>query len=465
MSDDNSLQHDGEANRFGKRLSRYAKVGSNVGSVAAKMAGERLGKSLFGAGNDYNPKYAAQLTSVLGNLKGPIMKVAQLLSTIPEAIPAEYAEELSKLQNQAPPMGWVFVKRRMAAELGANWQAKFAEFEKEAAASASLGQVHKAKSLQGEELACKLQYPDMQSAVEADLNQLGLLLSIYRRMDKAINTSEVLPEISARLREELNYELEACHTKLYRLIFENQPLINVPDVFEDLSSNRLLTLKWLQGKPLLQYKEHPLEDRNTIAKAMFLAWWFPFSHYGVIHGDPHLGNYTIFENDTGRPAGINLLDYGCIRTFKPNFVQGVVDLYTGLLNDDRAKIVHAYETWGFENLSNELIDILNIWANFIYGPLLEDRELTIADNIAPGEYGRKQAFEVHKGLREKGPVKIPREFIFMDRSAIGLGGVFIHLKAKMNFYQLFNETISDFDLNVVSQRQKNAFDACGVPVP
>ena len=120
------------------------------------------------------------LAAALGGLKGPIMKVAQLLATIPEALPAEYAAELGQLQSQAPPMGWPFVRRRMAAELGPDWEAKFASFEHEAAASASLGQVHRATSHDGRALAAKLQYPDMQSAVEADLAQLSVLFSIHR---------------------------------------------------------------------------------------------------------------------------------------------------------------------------------------------------------------------------------------------------------------------------------------------
>ena len=108
--------------------------------------------------------------------------------------------------------------------------------------------------------------------------------------------------------------------------------------------------------------------------------------------------------------------------------------------------MHAYETWGFSGLSNELIDILNIWAKFIYGPLLDDRVRHIAEGVSPSQYGRKEAFTVHKGLKEKGPVKVPREFVFMDRAAIGLGGVFLHLDAELNFYRLFNETIEGFDL-------------------
>jgi predicted unusual protein kinase regulating ubiquinone biosynthesis (AarF/ABC1/UbiB family) len=239
----------------------------------------------------------------------------------------------------------------------------------------------------------------------------------------------------------------------------------VPEVVPELSTRRLLAMTWLEGRRLLEFKSGPVEDRNEIARAMFRAWWFPFSHYGVIHGDPHLGNYTIFAGEDGRPAGINLLDYGCMRTFPPRFVQGVIDLYNGILRNDRALIVHAYETWGFRGLSNELIDVLNIWAKFIYGPLLDDRERAIAEGTTAADYGRKEAFTVHQALKEKGPVKVPREFVFMDRAAIGLGGVFLHLDARLNYYRIFNETIDGFKLETVAERQRASFEAAGVPLP
>jgi predicted unusual protein kinase regulating ubiquinone biosynthesis (AarF/ABC1/UbiB family) len=451
---------DEERNRLTRRLQRYGRVGANVGGVVARIAGRRL----LGLDPERD-RDAAALAAALGGLKGPIMKVAQLLATIPEALPAEYASQLGQLQSHASPMGWPFVRRRMAAELGPDWEGKFASFDHEAAASASLGQVHKAKSHDGRELAAKLQYPDMQSAVEADLAQLSVLFSIHRRMHPAIETSEMMREIAARLREELDYGLEASHMRLYGAIFADDSLIRVPDVLPQLSTQRLLTMTWLAGRRLLDYTGRPLEERNQIARAMFRAWWYPFSHYGVIHGDPHLGNYTVFEDEAGGAAGINLLDYGCMRTFAPKFIQGVVDLYRGLLNDDRALVVHAYETWGFGGLSNELIDILNIWANFIYGPMLDDRVRTIAADVSPGMYGRREAFKVHQGLQEHGPVKVPREFVFMDRAAIGLGGVFVHLNAELNYHRLFNDTIADVDLAAVARRQEAAFAAAGVPLP
>ena len=451
---------DNEANRFSARAARYARVGANMGGVAARIAGSRL----FGFSLDRG-KNAIELAAALGGLKGPIMKVAQLMATIPDALPPEYAAELMKLQSEAPPMGWAFVKRRMGAELGPDWQAKFASFEHHPAAAASLGQVHRARAHDGAELACKLQYPDMQSAVEADLRQLQLMFAIHRRMDPVIDTSEIAKEIGARMREELDYRREAKHVALYRLMLDGVAQVRVPRVWPELSTGRLLTLDWLEGRRLLEHKSDDLATRNRIATAMFTAWWLPFSRFGVIHGDPHLGNYSVFGEGRGKarkPAGINLLDYGCIRIFPPKFVGGVVDLYNGLRNGDGDLIVHAYETWGFKNLTRELIDMLNIWARFIYGPLLDDRVRTIADGVKPAEYGRREAFQVHQALKQHGPVTVPREFVFMDRAAIGLGAVFLHLGAELNFNKLFNEAIGDFSIDRVSARQSEALAKVGL---
>jgi predicted unusual protein kinase regulating ubiquinone biosynthesis (AarF/ABC1/UbiB family) len=456
---------DREKNRFSARAARYARVGANVGGVAARYAGWR-----FLGGEPDRAGEASALASVLGNLKGPLMKVAQLMATIPDLLPPEYAAELQKLQSEAPPMGWAFVKRRMSAELGPDWEKKFQSFEHRPAAAASLGQVHRALALDGQMLACKLQYPDMQSAVEADLQQLQWLFAIRRRFDTAIDTSEIAKEIGERVREELDYRREAKHVALYRKMLDGIDIVRVPRAWPELSTGRLLTLDWLDGSRMLAHKDDPLEVRNALATAMFTAWWFPFSRFGVIHGDPHLGNYTVFDaagansrrKTAAQPAGINLLDYGCIRIFPPTFVRGVVDLYHGLLHGDEELVVRAYETWGFRRLSRDLIETLNIWARFIYAPLLDDRVRSIADGVKPSEYGRREAFRVHQALKRKGPVTVPREFVFMDRAAIGLGAVFLHLRAELNFYRLFNEAIEHFSMDRVAKRQQAALAAVGL---
>ncbi|MCZ6861938.1 MAG: AarF/ABC1/UbiB kinase family protein [Alphaproteobacteria bacterium] len=435
------------------RVRRYARVGRAVGGLAARVAGERyLGLKID------RSKHASDLKTALGGLKGPLMKVAQILSTIPDMLPSEYASELAELQSNAPPMGWPFVRRRMATELGEDWQARFATFEHKAAAAASLGQVHRASAHDGTALACKLQYPDMASVVEADLRQLKLIFGLYERYDKTISTRHIHAELTARLREELDYVREARHMKLYAAMLKDEANVHVPGVIDALSAGRLLTMRWAEGRPLTDFTEADAETRNAIAINMFRAWYVPFYGYGIIHGDPHLGNYT------ARPdRSINLLDFGCIRVFPPSFVGGVIDLYHALCDSDRELAVHAYETWGFTDLSAEVIDVLNLWAEFVYAPLMENRARRIQEGEEGVVYGAKVAEKVHSELRRLGGVVPPREFVLMDRAAIGLGSVFLRLKAEINWYEMFHGLIEDFDVKALARRQKAALKKAGVP--
>jgi predicted unusual protein kinase regulating ubiquinone biosynthesis (AarF/ABC1/UbiB family) len=442
-----------DGNNLPRRVQRYARVSTAMGGLAARLAGTRyLGMNLD------RGRHAADLKSTLGNLKGPLMKVAQLLATIPDALPEEYAAELAALQSNAPPMGWSFVRRRMASELGPDWEKKFKSFAHEAAHAASLGQVHRAVSRTGQSLACKLQYPDMESAVEADLQQLKLIMGLYERYDRAISTEAIHKEISERLREELNYTREAAHMRLFRAMLKPEKHVHVPDHAPALSTRRLLTMSWLEGVPFLDAIKGKQPARNAIARAMFRAWYVPFYFYGVIHGDPHLGNYTVRPDN-----GVNLLDYGCIRVFPPSFVRGVIDLYRALDTEDEELAVSAYETWGFKKLSREMIEVLNRWARYVYAPLMDDRKRRIQEH-GSSSYGRDVAATVHKDIRRLGGVKPPREFVFMDRAAVGLGSVFLRLKAEINWHDLFHELIDGFDEKKLAARQKQALKSAGVKV-
>ncbi|MBE1237160.1 AarF/ABC1/UbiB kinase family protein [Phaeovibrio sulfidiphilus] len=433
-----------EGNTFGGRVKRYARVSTSVGGLAVRAAGTRY----LGLKKD-EARFAQDMRQVLGNLKGPLMKVAQILSTIPDALPSEYVSELAHLQSDAPHMGWPFVKRRMAAELGPDWESRFGSFEREAAAAASLGQVHRATHKDGRQLACKLQYPDMSSVVEADLRQLKVIISLYRKYDGTLDPSLLHAELADRLREELDYAREAKNMRLYTMILENEKDVHIPEPVDDLCTDRLLTMTWLDGNKLLSFKDHDLETRNRIAYNMFRAWYVPFYEYGVIHGDPHLGNYTVRDD-----LSLNLLDFGAIRVFRPTFVKGVIDLYIALRDNDRDRAVHAYESWGFGNLDMEMIDVLNQWASFVYGPLLENRMRAIRDDLPQGgQVGRKVAEKVHENLKKIGSVTPPREFVLMDRAAIGLGSVFWHLDARINWYEMFHELINDFDVDRLARKQ------------
>ena len=439
---------------FGE-IRRMARTSGAVGGIAARVAGERY----LGLKTDKSA-HAEDLKAVLGGLKGPMMKVAQLLSTIPDALPEEYARELSQLQSNAPPMGWPFVRRRMSTELGPAWQSRFSAFGQEAAAAASLGQVHRATLLDGREVACKLQYPDMPSVVEADLRQLRLAMGIYARMDSSIQSDDVYAELSDRLREELDYEREAAHMRLYRLMLAGEPEIRVPEPVPELTTKRLLTMTWLDGRAIQSRidEDPPQEERDAYARVLFRAWYVPFYHYGVIHGDPHLGNYQI-RSDL---HGINLLDFGTIRVFPPRFVTAVVRLYEAVRDGDDEKAIHAFEAWGFRNLPRETWEVLMKWARFLHEPLIDDRVRPISETQDP-QFGRKVAEEVHAGLKKTGGVRPPREFVLMDRSTVGLGSAFLRLRARQNWHRLFEELIAGYDEDALAARQAEALRQAGVP--
>ena len=453
MKDKYNTNDELSSSMTGGRFKRYAKVTSAMGGLAARLAGEKyLGIKIN------REQHAADLRAALGGLKGPLMKVAQILATIPDALPKEYVNELSHLQADAPSMGWLFVKRRMKAELGENWLTQFKDFNKSASAAASLGQVHFAEDNQGQKLACKLQYPDMGSAVQADLKQLKLIFSLYEKYDSAISTQSIHEELSDRLKEELDYSHEIRNMNLYRHMLSNYNEITLPDPIESLSTNRLLTMTRIDGLKIMQFiaENSDIEIRNQVAMNMFKAWYVPFYKFGVIHGDPHLGNYSI------RPdGGINLMDFGCIRIFRPDFVTGVIELYKALRDGNEEQAVNAYKRWGFENPSKELISVLNIWANFIYQPLLEDK-VRLINPSASGQYGRETAEKVHEELKKIGGVKPPREFVLMDRAAVGLGSVFMHLKAEVNWYKIFNDLVGDFSEQKLLKKQQAAIKKSGL---
>lgn len=444
---------DPERNRLAARAGRFASVGANAAGAVASA-----GLSALFGGDAADKQIAAAVKAALGRTKGPLMKVAQMMATIPDLLPPEFAEEFAQLQMNAPSMGWPFVQRRMRGELGAGWEAKFASFSREAVAAASLGQVHRASTADGRDVACKLQYPEMASAVESDIGQLQGIFSLVKRMNRLLDPTEMGHEIADRLREELDYEREAKHIALYRLMLAERPDITPPEPLPELSTKRLLTMTWLEGKPLKTFLDSDQETRNHIATLLFHAWWGPMARYGVIHGDPHLGNYT-FSDDGTR---LNLLDFGCVRIFPPRFVQGVINLYRALDANDLDAVKRAYEDWGFGGLNDGAVEALTVWARFIYGPMLEDRVRRVAEGVTPGMYGRREVIDVKQRLAEHGPVSIPREFVFMDRAAIGLGAAFLHLDAEMNFKRIFEAQIEQFELEAVAVRQREALTAVGL---
>lgn len=410
------------------RLKRYTQVSTTLTGLAARIVGEKY----FGV-EIARSQHAHELRSILGNLKGPLMKVAQFLATVPGALPSEYAEEFLTLQAQAPAMGRAFVRRRMQQELGFNWRKYFKEFNEIAVSAASLGQVHYAITTEGAHVACKLQYPNMRATIEADLNQLGLALSLYERTNTALKTAEIRKEIEEHLYAELDYNQEAHNLTLFGQIFQDDPDIHVPQVFPELSTQRLLTMDWVSGVSLLEKVHAPQEARNRMGATLFRAWYKPLYQHGILHADPHPGNYRITED-----GKLHLLDFGCVRHFSKSFVQGILLLYDALKNDNTQKLQEAYEAWGFQDMSPQAMEAMTHWARLLYDPILDNRVRLIQEDLT-GSHSWDTAVKVHNMLKNIGGITPPREFVFMDRAAVGIGSVLMHLKAENNWNHLFEK--------------------------
>ena len=433
-----------DKDNFSKRLNRYFQITSQVGGIVT-----RIGANKYLGLNTDQKKNAHNLQEKFGQAKGPFMKIAQLLAMIPDAIPREYANQLMKLQTNAPPMGEYFVRRRMKNELGENWKKKFINFNETSSFAASFGQVHKAKLKNGQLVACKIQYPDMLSTVKADLVQLKVVLNLFEKFNKVIKTSKIHSEIKERLFEEIDYIKEAQNINIFNRIFKNETKINIPNIFSKYTTSKLITMSWLDGRSihhLFTSSNNKLKEK--VATNIFNAWYKPFYSFAIIHGDPHFGNYSFTKN-----GNINLFDFGCIRIFPVNFVKAVIDLYYALERKDIDLAVEAYKTWGFKKINKELIKILNLWASYIYGPLLENKRRFIQGDGKKG-YGFAIANKVYKKLKQIGGVEPPKEFVFIDRAAIGMGSLFMKLNVRLNWYELFNNLIKDFELNHIKKKQE-----------
>ena len=361
-----------DKDNFSKRLNRYFQITSQVGGIVT-----RIGANKYLGLNTDQKKNAHNLQEKFGQAKGPFMKIAQLLAMIPDAIPREYANQLMKLQTNAPPMGEYFVRRRMKNELGENWKKKFINFNETSSFAASFGQVHKAKLNNGQLVACKIQYPDMLSTVKADLVQLKVVLNLFEKFNKVIKTSKIHSEIKERLFEEIDYIKEAQNINIFNRIFKNETKINIPNIFSKYTTSKLITMSWLDGRPihhLFTSSNNKLKEK--VATNIFNAWY-----------------------------------------------------------------------------NKELIKILNLWASYIYGPLLDNKRRFIQGDGKKG-YGFAIANKVYKKLKQIGGVEPPKEFVFIDRAAIGMGSLFMKLNVRLNWYELFNNLIKDFELNHIKKKQE-----------
>ena len=337
---------DGAAELRTGRVSRTAEVGGLVAGQSIRWAGTRLANLTRGEErsrrrtDERAAAIATQLAKQLGGMKGAAMKIGQVLSTVElpglsEEGQREFREALAELRDNAPKFSYEDIRGVIEDDLGGSVSDHFAEFEPEAFAAASIGQVHRAKTKQGHDVAVKVQYPGIAEAVEVDLRNLHLILRLAKRMAPGLDTKAVGGEIRERILEELDYELEAQSHRQLERAFRGHPFAVIPRVHTDLCSRRVLVSDFLDGAGFERVKESDEATRDRFGEAVFRFFLSCRERTNMVLGDPHPGNYLLL--DGGR---VGFLDFGLVRRVPADHMERERALARAIA-ERRAEDVHA----------------------------------------------------------------------------------------------------------------------------
>ncbi len=379
---------------------------------------------------------AERLVAHSTELRGAFMKLSQLLSMRRDLLPAEALEVLSVVQSSAPPMPWQRVRAVLTAELGGTPEAKFRRFEPEAFAAASLGQVHRAQLPGGERVAVKVQYPGVAATVQQDLRNVKALVRIFAgiardAMRQDVNPEEVAAELEARLHEELDYRLEARNLIRFRALLADDKEVVIPRVVSELSTGRVLTMGFLDGYPIQEVMAPGVDQelKDWVAVKLFRLLWRQLFEFGVLHTDPHPGNYLV----THHPR-LGILDFGAVREFEPEIRAGYLQLARGLLAADDDAIGAACVALGFvKDDPAPLVAIMRI----VCEPLLVDAPFDprTYDLMARGTQVTQVA--VHNRL-----YRSPVHHVFLLRALLGLDAYLKAFGTVRNWHRIFRDVLA-----------------------
>jgi predicted unusual protein kinase regulating ubiquinone biosynthesis (AarF/ABC1/UbiB family) len=305
------------------RFSRFLKLSGLTSKVGASYLGQKI-KGAFVSSETKeqsmvraNIKNAERIVKTLGELKGSVMKVGQMLSLQADVLPREMTEILSRLQKEAPPVAFEVIRKQVERELERPLEEAFAEFDEEAYASASIGQVHRARLPDGREVVVKVQYPDVDRIVDSDLKNVRMLFKVAGQVKNVRNMDAVFEEVRARMTEEVDYCNERLNMELFAELFEDDPRVVIPRPVPEHTTRRVLTMEIVPGTVAddLCQPEVPQQRRDRIGATLVDLILKQVFGFRALHADPNFANYAF--TDDGR---VILYDFGCVKRFPPEFI-------------------------------------------------------------------------------------------------------------------------------------------------
>jgi predicted unusual protein kinase regulating ubiquinone biosynthesis (AarF/ABC1/UbiB family) len=386
---------------------------------------------------DTHIKNAIKLVERSKELRGAFMKLVQMLSMRDDMLPAEALQVLSVVQSSVPPMDYPLIRKQIVRELGQPPDKLYAWFDEEAFAAASLGQVHKARLKSGEEVVVKVQYPGVDETVNQDLQNMKALLQTFTLigrdvMRQKIDQSDVYRELEERLHEELDYVNEAKNIALFQRMFRDDDEVVIPAVYPELSSRRVLTMGLVEGYPLSDILAPGVEQsmKDWVAVKYFRVVWRQIFEFGVLHTDPHPGNYLV----TYHPK-LGILDFGSIRVFPDNIRRAYHRLARATLARDEATMGECFVALGFLDRGDDPAPLVRIMY-LIFEGVLKDRV-----------YDPRDFHSVEKGMEvatigiENRLFKAPGHRVFLARALLGLDAYLKQLGTVINWHREFKRCV------------------------
>jgi predicted unusual protein kinase regulating ubiquinone biosynthesis (AarF/ABC1/UbiB family) len=427
------------------RIRRTAQVGTVVGTEGVRYAGTRaanLARSREGASEALDQRHleaAERMVQTLGRMKGAAMKIGQLASFIDtEFLPPEYRElyqeQLATLRSTAPPMPWKKVRSVLDEEWTEPVEELFEDFDHDAAAAASIGQVHRAVLPDGRAVAVKIQYPGVASAIAADMQNAGMILRMAKALAPGLDAGAAAAELKERVMEELDYELEAQSQRAFARGYRGHPFIYVPDVVTRLSTERVLVSEWVDGSPFEEVQSGSQDERDRFGEIVFRFCFGSIYHLQHFNADAHPGNYL--QMSDGRVA---FLDFGMTKHLDDDQIELEIAALEGVFDDDPEELRVALHDLGFLRDPRKVdAELLMEHVRAVGGWYMEDREVTIdsdrvMESIAAVSDPRSSFYRLMR--REN----LPANELMGRRMESGVLAVLGQLTATRNWYRIGRE--------------------------
>lgn len=416
------------------RTKRFLKLAGMTASVATRYAGEKIKDVVqdeeqrkLSKSRAYG-KMAEDITETLGELKGAVMKVGQIVSQTQDFLPAEFSEALKKLQKEAPPVDFSVIKAQVEVELGDELSSLFKSFDEEPYAAASIGQVHRAVTLDGRQVIVKVQYPGVARSVNSDLKQLKLTLKLggLLKMPKE-SVDRLFLELQERLNEELDYALEADNLKLFHAFHKDDEHILIPSVVDALSTQRVITLDFIEGDSIdaLDSLGYTVEQREQLANKLFDMLSNQLFDFQCIHGDPHPGNFAFRKDGT-----VVVYDFGCVKQLKPEIVQAYRDAVVYSIKEAYTFVDDALIRLGARvaNKPSPGPEYYKVWRDIFFQPFMGEMFDYGAAKLHMDTAKHTSLFFKHLELFQP-----PVESLYIDRMVSGHYWILKSMKASANF--------------------------------